>query len=360
MFSNRIANLHPYTPGEQPSDREYIKLNANENPFPPSQSLQKVLNSVDITQLALYPDPESIELKEAITQMYTEYGISSDMIFVGNGSDEVLSFVFYAFFDGQPQFPVVMPEFTYSFYPVYANYYDISLKKIPLRSDFTLDTGAMISEPSCGIIFANPNAPTGIALPRADIKAMLKKIQGESDADTKMLIVDEAYIDFGGETSLPLLAEFKNLVVIRTFSKSMSFAGMRLGFAIANRDVIRTLTTVKNSFNHFPVDSICQKLAAAACRDSSYYMENCHIIAITRNWFSNELCKNGWIVLPSSANFVFAKKEGMNGSDIYKAVKNEGILIRHFNTAGISDFVRITIGTAESMKMLLTVLIRLN
>lgn len=375
MLAKRLENLHPYVPGEQPTDRVYIKLNANENPYPPHPS---VLDSLEKTvransyRLGLYPDPDVTELREEIASMLNKTGgafwstkksgetfcaseenkipftVTSDMIFCGNGSDEVLSFVFYTFFDSDR--PLITPTFSYSFYPVYCDYYKIPMNKIPLKEDWSLDIERMTAEANktdSATIFANPNAPTGIALTRNQIREMIKKCPKD-----KVFVVDEAYCDFGGESCIPLLAEFDNLVIVRTFSKSLSLAGMRLGYLVSSPKLIQAVFQVKNSFNHFPVDYIAQTVAKATCRASDYYIQNAKTIASERDSFTEFLRSRGWFVIDSATNFVFAKKDGVNGRNAYEFVKKNGILIRHFATPGIEDFVRITIGTPEQMTKL--------
>lgn len=370
-----MKNLHPYVPGEQPKDRVYIKLNANENPYAPSPDVQKaVLNFVQNhpEKLGLYPDPDSIQLHKEIAEMLNKTGgvlgrtqvrgdsitpseqdkipfeITENMIYTGNGSDEVLSFVFYAFFDSSKKF--VMPQFTYSFYPVYAGFYNIPMDTVPLRSDWTLDTQEMLKRASNnkgGIIFANPNAPTGLGLTKEQVRQMISK----ADKD-EIFIVDEAYVDFGGESCISLLAEFKNLVIVRTFSKSLCGAGQRLGYIVASEELINIVTTVKNSVNHFPIDAISQVAGEAACKDIGYYVECTKKVMEEREKFYNFLKENGFYVLKSETNFLFARKDGIKGEDLYKKIKEQGLLIRHFNTPGIEDFVRITIGTKEQMQEL--------
>ena len=370
-----MKNLHPYVPGEQPKDRVYIKLNANENPYAPSPAVQKaVLNFVQQhpEKMGLYPDPDSTQLHKAIAKMLNETGgvlcrakvqgnkvtpaeedkipfeVTENMIYTGNGSDEVLSFVFYAFFDSSKKF--VMPEFTYSFYPVYAGFYNIPMDNVPLKSDWSLDTDEMLKRAENnkgGIIFANPNAPTGLGLTRDEVRQMLKKASPD-----EIFIVDEAYVDFGGESCIPLLKEFNNLVIVRTFSKSLCGAGQRLGYIVASEELVNIVTTVKNSVNHFPIDAVSQVSGVAACEDISYYVDCSKKVAEERDDFYNFLKSQGFYVLESKTNFLFAKKEGMTGNDIYKKIKEKGILIRHFNTPGIEDFVRITIGTHQQMEEL--------
>ena len=370
-----MKNLHPYVPGEQPKDRVYIKLNANENPYAPSPAVQKaVLNFVQQhpEKMGLYPDPDSTQLHKAIAKMLNETGgvlcrakvqgnkvtpaeedkipfeVTENMIYTGNGSDEVLSFVFYAFFDSSKKF--VMPEFTYSFYPVYAGFYSIPMDNVPLKSDWSLDTDEMLKRAENnkgGIIFANPNAPTGLGLTRDEVRQMLKKASPD-----EIFIVDEAYVDFGGESCIPLLKEFNNLVIVRTFSKSLCGAGQRLGYIVASEELVNIVTTVKNSVNHFPIDAVSQVSGVAACEDIGYYVDCSKKVAEERDDFYNFLKSQGFYVLESKTNFLFAKKDGMAGNDIYKKIKEKGILIRHFNTPGIEDFVRITIGTHQQMEEL--------
>ncbi len=383
MISERMKNLHPYVPGEQPKDRVYIKLNANENPYPPAPEVIKATGAFvkkNPMKLALYPDPDSLSLRASIADMLNKTGgvlcrasvsgkkcepaqedkipfvVTPDMIYAGNGSDEVLSFVFYAFFDSANR--LVLPEFTYSFYPVYAGFYNIPTDVIPLNADWTLDTAEMLSRAKAngsGIIFANPNAPTGRGLTRDEVRAMIKS----ADSD-KVFVVDEAYCDFGGESCIPLLSEFKNLVIVRTFSKSLCSAGMRLGYIVANPELVNTVTTVKNSLNHFPVDAVAQAAGKAACENPWYYAECARKVACERDDFIRFLSENGWNVIPSQTNFVFAQKPGMGGEEVYQRIKQEGILVRHFSTKGIEDYVRITIGTKKQMNELKRVIGRLQ
>ena len=367
MLANRLKTLNPYKPGEQLKDREYIKLNANENAFPPPKEVAEAVSSLvnsNLGSLSLYPDPDSTDLRIEIANFLNKSGgvlantkdakskldfeITKEMIFCGNGSDEVLSFVFYAFFDDDKK--VVTPEFSYSFYPVYAGYYGIELEKVALKADFSLDANKMVElgQNSSGMIFANPNAPTGIALSTAEIKNMLDKFPKD-----KVFVVDEAYADFGTESAISLLKDYPNLLIVRTFSKSISLAGMRIGFTVGNPELIKALTTVKNSFNHFPVDIICKTAAKAALSAFDYYEKITKEIVDTREWFSEELSKKGYSVIPSKTNFIFVKKANVPGKDIYEQVKKAGLLIRHFATPGIEDFVRISIGTKEQMTQLL-------
>lgn len=375
MLTSRMKNLHPYIPGEQPKDRVYIKLNANENPYPPCKELLDGLKkeiSDFPSKLSLYPDPDSNELKKAIAKMLNETGgvlsrcsvsqknvspsesdkidfeITPEMIYTGNGSDEVLSFVFYAFFDSKNT--LVLPEFTYSFYPVYAGFYGIETDIVPMKNDWSLDIEKMLSlakKNGSGLIFANPNAPTGISLSRLNVRKMLEK----SDPD-KIFVVDEAYCDFGGESCIPLLKDFKNLLIVRTFSKSLSGAGLRLGYIVSNPEIISSVTTVKNSLNHFPLDALTQISGKIACENAWYYAECAKKVVSERESFQKFLEENGWFYIPSKTNFVLVKNPSVSGKEVYTKIKENGILVRHFDTNGISDYVRITIGTKEQMDKL--------
>ncbi len=368
MLAQRVKNLSPYIPGEQPKDRKYIKLNANENPYPPSSSIKKALKKACLMQsekLGLYPDPDANNLRKEIAKMLNETGgvlsnakkakddlgnfkITSEMIFCGNGSDEVLSFVFCSFFDIDR--PLILPEHTYSFYPVYCGFYNIPLLKVPLKDNWELDTEKMIFEANKNgspTIFANPNAPTGIEIKRSEIENMIERCPKD-----KVFVVDEAYVDFGKESCLPLLKKYENLVIVRTFSKSLSGAGLRLGYAVASPTLIKTIFTVKNSFNHFPVDFLTQVAGKAACKSYSYYAKKDQKIIEERKSLIEFLRLKKWLVIESNTNFIFTKKDGIEGKTIYNIVKQKGILIRHFDTPGIEDFVRITIGTKKQMKKL--------
>ena len=372
-----MSNLHPYVPGEQPHDRVYIKLNANENPYPPANEVVSAIQDMLLKNpkaLSLYPDPDSQSLRASIAEMLNKTGgvlcraevlpdgkqcrpseydripfeVTRDMIYCGNGSDEVLSFVFYAFFDSDKT--LVLPEHTYSFYPVYAGFYNIPFETVPLNEDWTLDTERLLKkafENECGIIFANPNAPTALGLTREKIRALLKATD-----PNKVFVVDEAYCDFGGESSIPLLSEFKNLVVVRTFSKSLCGAGMRLGYLVANPKIINAVTTVKNSLNHFPLDALAQAAGVAAAKNPAYYVDCAQKIVCERDSFIEFLRRKGWTVTDSQTNFVFARHPSVSGAEVYRKIKEKGILVRHFATKGIEDYIRITVGSHEEMTVL--------
>ncbi len=345
ILSERMKKLKPYVPGEQPQDRKYLKLNTNENPYPPSPRVKKFLENLDLESLRLYPDPSAIKLREKIGE---RYGLNKDQVFVSNGSDEALSFCFYAFFDSLNG-KLLFPEVTYSFYPVYCDYYGIEYEKIPVTGELAIPVDEFVKRRgSCGLVFANPNAPTGAYLAPRDILYLLENYPPE-----KPVLVDEAYIDFGGESAVPLLRDHKNLLLARTFSKSMSLAGVRLGFVMAGKELIDALVTVKDSFNSYPVNALTQRIGEIALSDESYYRSINNKIVAVRETFSSDLGKLGWTVLPSKANFVFARKEGVPGKEIYMKLKERGILVRQFDAEKVRDFVRITIGTQEDMERLL-------
>jgi histidinol-phosphate aminotransferase len=342
----RAARLSPYTPGEQPRDRSYIKLNTNENPYPPAPGVEQLLHSFRAEELRLYPDPESEELR---AQIAAEYGLAPEEVFVGNGSDEVLSLLYYAFFDGG-RGPLLFPEHSYSFYPVYCSYYDIPRRQIPMAQDFSVDLEAFAAETGyCGALFPNPNAPTGMALSRAAIAALLRRFDRR-----RVLAIDEAYADFGAESCVPLLREHPNLLTVHTMSKGRSLAGLRVGFALGNPQLIKTLRTVKNSFNSYPLDRLSQQAATEALKDRDYFRSTARRVMASRDAAAARLREAGWEVLPSQANFLFLRKAGLPGERIYRYLREHGILVRHFSHPGIEEFVRMSIGTEEEMQQLLS------
>ena len=348
LVSARASALTPYTPGEQPQDKQYIKLNTNENPYPPAPGVQALLNDYRAEELRLYPDPQSLQLRRKIAERYR---LSPEEVFTGNGSDEVLAFIFYAFFDAGNG-PVLFPAHTYSFYPVYCNYYGLEYQKVPMADDFSiaLEDYCTIKE-HAGVIFPNPNAPTGVTLSRSEIAGFL-----QSARDDRVYVVDEAYVDFGGESCSSLIREFPNLVVVHTFSKSRSLAGLRLGFAFGNPELIQTLFTVKDSFNSYPLNRLSQELAVRALEDEEYFQEVRERVVSSRDYTVEELKKRGWRVLPSKANFIFAAAPVADGFTVYSDLKANGILVRYFHHTGIKEFVRITIGTREQMNSLISTL----
>jgi len=343
MFSQRFSTLTPYVPGEQPQDRTYVKLNTNENPYPPSPKVAAFLKTADPETLRRYPDPEFTDLRQAIAK---RYGVRADQVFAGNGSDEVLSFIFYAFFDSA-RGPLLFPEHTYSFYPVYCNYYGIGHQRIPLTPEFGIDLEPYLSTDSCGVIFPNPNAPTGIALAAETITAFL-----DAYPDDQLVAVDEAYVDFGAESVVSLIDDHPNLLVVRTLSKSMSLAGLRLGFSIGNAKLTRALYACKDAFNSYPLGTLAQRIGQLAIEDRDYYDTITARIIRTREQLVRDMSDLGWRVLPSAANFVYASCPGVSGDAMYRRLKDRGILVRYFDTPGLTEFVRITIGTDAEMTRL--------
>lgn len=342
FWSNTVRNISPYIPGEQPKDKKYIKLNTNENPYPPSEEVLKAITQETGSDLRLYPDPEAYSLKNTLSDFYK---VQPDEVFVGNGSDEVLAFCFPAFFNRGEM--ISFPEITYSFYPVYAELFGLRYETAALNKDFTIQLNNF-PEHAKGIILANPNAPTGIAIERADIENLLKK------HSNKLIIVDEAYVDFGAESAVPLIKNYDNLLVIQTFSKSRSLAGLRIGFALGNKYLIEALNRVKNSFNSYTVDRIAQKAAVAAVHDNKYFTEVISRIIKTREATTKKLLSLGFDVLPSKTNFLFVSHGKISGKELFLRLRQDGILVRHFEKQGIDNYLRISIGTDEEMKVLIS------
>lgn len=343
MYSNRFQRLTPYTPGEQPKNREFIKLNTNETPYPPCPEIRELLGNIDIEELRLYPDPQSEELREAIGKAEK---VPPSRVFVSNGSDEALSFCFFAFFE-ESAGPVLFPDFTYSFYPVYCSFYNLPYRAVPLQPDFSLDIEAMLKAipESSGVIFPNPNAPTGRYEELSKIEPIIR-----AAGKARALIIDEAYIDFGGESAVSLLDAYPNLVIVKTMSKGFSLAGARIGYTIAGDAVTSALFTVKDSFNSYPLDRISQKIGTAAISNLDYYREIQNRIIATRESTEKKLKGLGWEVVPSKANFLFAKHPRKTGKEVSSILRERGILVRRFNIPGIDNYIRITIGTDEEME----------
>ena len=346
-WSKLVHDLDPYVPGEQPKDQRYIKLNTNECPYPPSpKALAAILAAADDT-LRLYPDPNADELKDAIADYYS---VQRANVFAGNGSDEVLAHVFCGLLKHDA--PLLYPDISYSFYPVYANLYQIETQKIPLREDFRLCLGDFALD-NGGIIFPNPNAPTSMAVGLDAIEALLQTYPHS------VVVVDEAYVDFGAQTAIPLTVKYPNLLVVQTFSKSRSLAGLRVGFAVGHPDLIHALERVKNSFNSYPLGRMAIAGAAAAMRDKEYFEATCQQIIATREMTVQTLEELGFTVLPSAANFVFARPQQGNAEALYLALKQRGVLVRYFNKPRINDYLRITIGTDAEMLTFLQILAEL-
>lgn len=337
FFSEKVKNILPYVPGEQPKDGEYIKLNTNENPYPPSKRVIEKVKNIDYNKLRLYPDPECTELRNIFAKIL---GVKSENIFVGNGSDEVLATAFQTFFMDREN--VLMPNISYSFYPVYSDLYNVKVKQIPLKEDFTINIKDYMIENN-GIIIANPNAPTSLALSRNDVELILK-----SNRD-RVVIIDEAYVDFGGESVISLIKTYNNLLVVKTLSKSYSLAGLRVGFAIGDKELIDGMNRIKNSFNSYPIDMIAQILAGEAIKDVEYLKENINKIVKTRNWVTKELQQLGFNVLDSKTNFLFIMHNKKSAKEIFEKLKENKILVRYFNKPKIDNRLRVTIGTDEEM-----------
>lgn len=339
LFSDKLKRLTPYTPGEQLNDKRYIKLNTNENPYPPSDKVLEAIKDKAGETLRLYPDPESKELLSVIAK---KYSIDNDMVFVSNGSDETLAFAFNAFFSGKK---VAFPRITYSFYPVYCKLYDAKEETPEMNYDYTINKEA-VSKCKYPLIIANPNAPTGELLSNEYICSLLEKDK------ERLILVDEAYIDFANQPSMAeYVKKYKNLLVVRTFSKSYSLAGMRIGYAIGDKALIAALNTVKNCFNSYPLDRLAQISAVTALNNQEYYDMINNKVKATRDRVAKQLDKLGCTVLPSQSNFLFVKFGGFDSSTIYTKFKDEGILIRQWNY--IPDYVRISIGTDSDMDSLI-------
>lgn len=339
FWSKRTHELDPYTPGEQPQDQQYIKLNTNENPYPPSPLAIEAMREASSEAMRLYPDPNAKVLKQAIADYYS---LDINQVFVGNSSDEVLAHTFVALLKQSK--PLLFPDISYSFYPAYCKLFDIQAKKLPLADDFTVrvDDYAQDTQETGAIIFPNPNAPSGIALTLGEIKSIL-----DTNPDSPV-VIDEAYVDFGAETAIGLINEYPNLLVTQTFSKSRSLAGLRVGFAVGQKDLIEGLERVKNSFNSYPLDRAAIAGATASMLDKEHFDNNCKKIIATRDRVSAALKDLGFSVLPSKANFIFAKPE-KEAEKMYLTLKEQGVLVRYFNSPRINGFLRITIGTDAEM-----------
>jgi histidinol-phosphate aminotransferase len=338
-----IHRLSPYLPGEQPKQDGVIKLNTNENPYPPSS---RVLTAVAAAtdRLHLYPDPRAVRLREALA---ARYDVAPEEVFVGNGSDEVLAHTFQALLKHDA--PLLFPDITYGFYPVYSRLYGIRYQEVPLDSTMRLQI-ADYRRPCSAILLPNPNAPTGIGLPRDAITALL------AEHPDQLVVIDEAYVDFGAESAVPLVARYDNLLVIQTFSKSRALAGLRVGFAIGQRSLIEALERVKDSFNSFPLDCLAVAGAVAAIEDEAWFQETRARVIANREALVHDLSALGFEVLPSQANFVFARHGGRRGTDLAAGLRKHGVLVRHFQKPRIEDFLRITVGTEDQCSRLISVM----
>ncbi|MCX4193600.1 histidinol-phosphate transaminase [Methylophaga sp. OBS1] len=343
-WSAFVHNLQPYVPGEQPKMANLVKLNTNENPYGPSPKVLEAIQMGVSDRLRLYPDPTSHELKQTIADYYK---VNTANVFVGNGSDEVLGHIFHALFQHEP--PLLFPDITYSFYPVYCQLYRIDYQTVPLTADFQISIDDYIRD-NGGIIFPNPNAPTGCLLSIAEIERLLQNNQDS------VVVVDEAYVDFGGESAIPLTQQYPNLLVTQTLSKSRSLAGLRIGFAVGHADLIEALVRVKDSFNSYPLDMLAEAAAVAAIRDRTYFRETCDKVIQSRNKVTLGLQEMGFEVLPSAANFVFTRHPQHDAADLAAGLRKEGVIVRHFNKRRIDQFLRITIGTPSENQHLLSVI----
>lgn len=338
FWSPEVRELEPYVPGEQPKIQNLLKLNTNENPYPPSPKVVEAVQAVLTQQadaLRLYPDPDATALKQAIAK---QQNIEISQVFVGNGSDEVLAHIFKAFFLQDE--PILYPDITYSFYPVYSQFFGTKTKEIPLNENFEIEAKDYI-QPNGGIVITNPNAPTSIAMDLPDIEQILK-----ANPD-RVVVIDEAYVDFGAESAVGLVDRYENLVVCQTTSKSRSLAGLRVGFAIAQPHLIAALEAVKNSFNSYPIDRFAIAAAVASFEDQAYFEEQLQRVISSREKLVDDLTALGFKVLPSKANFIFASHSVHDAGQLAQKLREQGIIVRYFNKPRINQFLRITVGTDE-------------
>lgn len=341
FWNETVNKIEPYVPGEQPRDKKYVKLNTNENPYPPSKKVLEAVKNSANEDLRLYSDPLCTELNETIANFY---GLDKDNIFLGNGSDEVLAFSFMTFFSKNKT--ILFPDISYSFYPVYAEFFGLNYKMVPLDEEFNIPLEELKKE-NGGVILPNPNAPTGKYIDTDKLKELL-----EANKDT-VVIIDEAYIDFGGESMVKYIKDYKNLLVVQTFSKSRSLAGARIGFALGDKELIEGLNRAKNSINSYTIDRVALNAGKAAIEDKEYFEETRNKIIKTRENVIKTLREMGFKVLDSKANFVFASHKDFEGQYLYEELRNRGVLVRFFNKDRINKFLRITIGTDEEMNVLI-------
>lgn len=339
-WEQNVRRVIPYTPGEQPKRSDIIKLNTNECPYPPAPGVQRVLEEFCADSLRLYPDPEASELTEALAAFC---GVKKEQVFAGVGSDDVLALAFMTFFNGDK--PVLFPDITYSFYDVWAELYGIPYEKMPLDDGFCIKKEDYMRE-NGGIIFPNPNAPTGLAMSSGEVEAIV------SANPFSVVIVDEAYVDFGAESALPLVEKYENLLVVQTFSKSRALAGLRIGFAVGSEKLIGYLNDVKFSFNSYTMNRITTACGKACVEDDAYFKETVHRIMETREWTKRELVRLGFSFPDSSANFIFAAHKSLAAEELFAALKEAGIYVRYFHQPRIDNYLRITIGTQEQMERL--------
>lgn len=344
FWSDVVTQLTPYVPGEQPRLSKLVKLNTNEHPYPPAPGVLQAIAAVDGDALRRYPDPESLELREAFAR---RNGLQVEQVFLGNGSDEVLAHTFQALF--QQRRPLFFPDITYSFYPVWCELYKLPWRAVPLQGDYTVDPGDYRGG-NGGIIIPNPNAPTGVLLGLESIRALL-----EQNPDS-VVVIDEAYIDFGGASAVALIPEFDNLLVVQTMSKSWALAGLRVGVAMGNAELIEGLQRVKNSFNSYPLDVVAQRAALAALADEPYFESACKRVVASRERLSAAMTGLGFDVLPSAANFIMARHAGKAARELFEALRSRGIIVRYFDRPRIDEYLRISVGTDAQCDELLSAL----
>ncbi|WP_035767427.1 histidinol-phosphate transaminase [Butyrivibrio sp. NC2002] len=346
-YEEYVRKVVPYVPGEQPKDRSIIKLNTNECPYPPAPGVKEILSKTRYEDMRLYPDPEAQDLLDELSDFYK---MPSDRIFVGVGSDDVLAMAYLTFFNSDK--PILFPDITYSFYDVWAELYRIPYEQIPLDDDFRIRIEDYYSEnrPNGGVIIANPNAPVGLYEPVSRIEEIVKHNRDS------VVIIDEAYIDFGGESAISLTDKYDNVLVVQTFSKSRAMAGMRIGFAFGSKKLIKYMKDVKFSFNSYTMNRPSIELGAAALRDTDYFKDTCKKIIRTREMVKEKLSELDFVFPDSMTNFVFAKHKSIPGEAIFNALKERHIYVRHWNKDRISDYLRITIGTDEEMDKLIDAL----
>lgn len=343
-WEENVRKVIPYTPGEQPNQPDMIKLNTNENPYPPAPGVEKALKEMDMDAMRLYPDPAAYDLVHAIAQMYS---LKDEQVFVGVGSDDVLAMSFLTFFNSEK--PVLFPDITYSFYDVWADLFKIPYERPALDENFHIKKEDYFRE-NGGVIFPNPNAPTGVEMQLKDVEEIIRHNQDV------IVIVDEAYVDFGGKSALPLIEKYDNLLVVQTFSKSRSLAGMRIGFACGNEKLIKYLNDVKYSFNSYTMDRTALAAGVAAVKDQAYFQETCNKIIETREWTKKELKALGFSFQDSMSNFIFAAHETCPAEKIFEALREKHIYVRYFPKGRTNNFLRITIGTQEEMQTFINVL----
>lgn len=343
-FLDKLRKIDPYVPGEQPKTASIIKLNANENPYPPAPGVAEVLRTFDTAKLAVYPDANAKALKTAVAERFS---LRPAQVFLGNGSDDVLALAFQSFFCSDK--PILYPDITYSFYPVWCDLFRIPYETMPLDEDFCVNVRDY-DKPNGGIVLPNPNAPTGRGVSLDFLEDLL---QHNQDC---VVIIDEAYVDFGAQSAVPLLDKYENLLIVQTTSKSRSLAGMRIGYALGSETLISTLEAVKNSYNSYTMDAVALAVGEASIRDEAYFQDTCRKVAATRDRSADELRALGFTVLPSLTNFLFVTHPEKKAPDIFAALREKGIFIRYFKLPRIDNYLRITVGTDEQMDKLLAAL----